>query len=426
MDKLKIIGGPGLKGKIQISGAKNAALPLMAASLLSNETITLKNVPHLVDITTMANLLMHMGLEISMNGTNQGIGHTLSLKSNDSIETKATYDLVRKMRASVLVMGPLLAKHKETYVSMPGGCAIGTRPIDLHLKGLEALGAKVTLEEGYAHLIAKDGLIGGDYEFPVISVTGTENIMMAACLAKGTTRLFNVAKEPEIVDLANLLIKMGAKIEGAGTQTLTIHGVESLSGATHDIVPDRIEMGTYIMAAGITNGEIEITNGDLTLLPTVVDLLKKTGLEFIEKDKGFIVRRKDPKKPLKAISVSTNPYPDFPTDLQAQYMAMMVTAEGDCTITENIFENRFMHIAELLRMGANIHIDGSVATVKGVKELIGADVMATDLRASASLVLAGLAAKGETIVHRIYHLDRGYEHIETKLSECGALVERTH
>jgi len=269
-------------------------------------------------------------------------------------------------------------------------------------------------------------LVGNDYEFPVISVTGTENIMMAACLAKGKTRLINAAKEPEIIDLAELLIKMGAKIEGAGTEIITIHGVDSLSGATHDIVPDRIEMGTYIMAAGITNGEVEITNGNLALLPTVIDLLKETGLEFIEKDKGFVVRRKDATKPLKSVSVSTNPYPDFPTDLQAQYMAMMATAEGECDITENIFENRFMHIAELLRMGADIHINGSVATIKGVKELIGADVMATDLRASASLVLAGLAAKGETAVHRIYHLDRGYEHIETKLSECGALVERTH
>lgn len=426
MDKLKIIGGTPLKGSIQISGAKNAALPLMAASLLSNSSITLKNVPHLADITTMANLLMHMGMEISMNGVNEGIGHTLSLKSNDTINTKATYDLVRKMRASILVMGPLLAKHHETYVSMPGGCAIGTRPIDLHLKGMEALGAKITLEEGYAHLIAKDGLIGADYKFPVISVTGTENIMMAACLAKGTTRLINAAKEPEVVDLANLLKKMGAKIEGAGTDIMTIEGVKDLSGCEHSIIPDRIEMGTYIMAAGITNGEIEIKNADLNLLPAVVDVLEKTGLEFIKNEKSFIVRRQDPNKPLKSVDIQTQPYPAFPTDLQAQYTAMMATAEGTSLITENIFENRFMHIAEMLRMGADIQTQGSVATVKGVKKLIGASVMATDLRASASLVLAGLAAEGETIVHRIYHLDRGYEHLETKLSECGAIIERMH
>jgi UDP-N-acetylglucosamine 1-carboxyvinyltransferase len=425
MDKLRIIGGKPLQGEIRISGAKNAALPLMAASLLADADVTLQNVPHLADIATMANLLMHCGLDISMPASKiETFGHTLSLKPSGHVETDAPYDLVRKMRASVLVLGPLVAKHHKATVSMPGGCAIGARPIDLHLKGLEKLGATISLEEGNVHVHAPKGLKGTDITFPFITVTGTENIMMAATLAQGTTRIINAAKEPEIVDLAKFLRAMGAKISGDGTDIITIEGVKSLGGCTHRIIPDRIETGTYLTAVGITNGDVELIDADLDMLSVVKGELMEAGLSFEKTEKGTRVRRANPGQPLKNLTIKTEPYPGFPTDLQAQFMAMLTLAEGTSTISETIFENRFMHVAELLRMGANIHVHGSSSVITGVEKLKGAPVMATDLRASACLVLAALAAEGESIINRIYHLDRGYEMMEAKLSGCGASIER--
>lgn len=425
MDKLRIIGGKPLRGTIPISGAKNAALPIMAGCLLANEEVVLHNVPHLADITTMAHLLMHCGLDFKMNESpSNGFGHTLSLKPRGTLSSDAPYDLVRKMRASVLVLGPLVAKCGRATVSMPGGCAIGTRPIDLHLKGLERLGAKVTLDQGNVHVEAPNGLQGAEVTFPFITVTGTENIMMAATLARGTTKIINAAKEPEVVDLANFLNNMGAKISGIGTDILTIEGVQDLGGCAHTIIPDRIETGTYIAAAGITNGDLELVGSDLSMLSVGKGEFEEAGMLFEETDQGVRVRRRDSAAPLKSINIKTEPYPGFPTDLQAQMMVLMTLAEGTSDIVETIFENRFMHVAELLRMGADIHIHGSAAVIKGVPALKGAPIMATDLRASASLVLAGLAAEGETIVNRIYHLDRGYEMMETKLNNCGASIER--
>lgn len=425
MDKLKIVGGIPLRGQIHISGAKNAALPLMAASLLASDEVILQNVPHLADITTMANLLMHCGLEINMPvAKTESFGHTLSLKPSGKVETDAPYDLVRKMRASVLVLGPLVAKYRRAKVSMPGGCAIGTRPIDLHLKGLEKLGATVTLEGGDVYVDAPLGLQGAEITFPFITVTGTENIMMAATLARGETKIINAAKEPEVVDLAKFLKAMGAKITGEGSDIITIQGVDQLGGCCHRIIPDRIETGTYLAAIGITNGDVELIGADFDMLSVVKGELIEAGLSFDQTKEGVRVRRTDPQKSLKNLTLKTDPYPGFPTDLQAQLMAMMTLAEGTSTITETIFENRFMHVAELLRMGANIHIHGSSAVVTGVERLKGAPVMATDLRASASLVIAALAAEGESIIGRIYHLDRGYEMIEAKLRRCGASIER--
>lgn len=425
MDKLKIVGGIPLRGQIHISGAKNAALPLMAASLLANDEVILQNVPHLADITTMANLLMHCGLEINMPvAKTESFGHTLSLKPSGNVETDAPYDLVRKMRASVLVLGPLVAKYRRAKVSMPGGCAIGTRPIDLHLKGLEKLGATVTLEGGDVYVDAPLGLQGAEITFPFITVTGTENIMMAATLARGETKIINAAKEPEVVDLAKFLKAMGAKITGEGSDIITIQGVDQLGGCCHRIIADRIETGTYLAAIGITNGDVELIGADLDMLSVVKGELIEAGLSFDQTKEGVRVRRTDTQKSLKNLTLKTDPYPGFPTDLQAQLMAMMTLAEGTSTITETIFENRFMHVAELLRMGANIHIHGSSAVVTGVERLKGAPVMATDLRASASLVIAALAAEGESIIGRIYHLDRGYEMIEAKLRGCGASIER--
>jgi UDP-N-acetylglucosamine 1-carboxyvinyltransferase len=425
MDKLKIVGGIPLRGQIHISGAKNAALPLMAASLLANDEVILQNVPHLADITTMANLLMHCGLEINMPvAKTESFGHTLSLKPSGNVETDAPYDLVRKMRASVLVLGPLVAKYRRAKVSMPGGCAIGTRPIDLHLKGLEKLGATVTLEGGDVYVDAPLGLQGAEITFPFITVTGTENIMMAATLARGETKIINAAKEPEVVDLAKFLKAMGAKITGEGSDIITIQGVDQLGGCCHRIIADRIETGTYLAAIGITNGDVELIGADLDMLSVVKGELIEAGLSFDQTKEGVRVRRTDTQKSLNNLTLKTDPYPGFPTDLQAQLMAMMTLAEGTSTITETIFENRFMHVAELLRMGANIHIHGSSAVVTGVERLKGAPVMATDLRASASLVIAALAAEGESIIGRIYHLDRGYEMIEAKLRGCGASIER--
>jgi UDP-N-acetylglucosamine 1-carboxyvinyltransferase len=418
MDQLRIIGGVPLKGRIRISGAKNATLPLMAASLLTAEPLTLTNFPQLADVLSMQKLLQELGVEVVYNQSNR-----IQLQACDLHSTTAPYDLVRKMRASILVLGPLVARKQHARISLPGGCAIGTRPVDLHLKGLEAMGAQITLDEGYVVAEAPRGLRGAEFCFPLVSVTGTENLLMAATLAKGTTCLRNAAREPEVTDLANCLVAMGAQIEGIGTDTLIIHGVDALQGTEHFILPDRIETGTYAIAAGITGGELELMDTSLFFMPTVVELLQRVGLIFEPLANGFRVKAPTSGR-LEPQDVTTAPYPLFATDLQAQFMALMTIAAGSSIITETIFENRFMHVAELNRMGADITVKGNQALVRGVPSLKGAPVMATDLRASVSLVLAGLAAEGETIIHRVYHLDRGYEKIEDKLIPCGAIIER--
>lgn len=408
-----------------ISGAKNAALPLMAASLLTEETLTLANLPHLVDITTLANLLAQHGVAISMNGHAANGGHdgrVLEMTATRITSTLAPYDLVRKMRASVLVLGPLVARAGHAEVSLPGGCAIGSRPVDLHLMGLEALGAEIELREGYVHASAPNGLKGAEIVFPKVSVGATENLLMAASLAEGETRLVNAAREPEVTDLAECLIKMGAKIEGLGSDCLVIQGVERLHGADHSVIPDRIETGTYAMAAAITDGRLELVNARPDHLVAMIAVLREAGVEVTPTNRGMTVARAN--GALHAVSVTTEPHPGFPTDLQAQLMALMSVAEGSSVISEHIFENRFMHVPELARMGAEITIDEAEARVDGPSTLTGAPVMATDLRASVSLVLAGLAAEGETILNRVYHLDRGYERLEEKLSACGAEIER--
>jgi len=425
MDKIRIQGGRQLRGTIPISGAKNAALPLMAAALLTDETLTLSNLPHLADIASLATLLAQHGVAISMEGAavngGQG-GRVLSLTARDITSTTAPYELVRKMRASVLVLGPLVARCGKARVSLPGGCAIGTRPVDLHIKGLVQLGAQIDLSEGYMEASAPGGLTGARVVFPQVSVGATENLLMAATLAKGETQLVNAAREPEIGDLAACLVAMGAKISGVGSDTLTVIGVDRLHGAEHDIIPDRIETGTYAIAAAITRGDIELVNTSLDLLPGVAQLLTDTGCGLTATGRGFRVT--PPNHAITGVDVMTEPFPGFPTDLQAQVMALMSVASGAAMITETIFENRFMHVPELCRMGANINVHGASAMVRGVPSLTGAPVMATDLRASVSLVLAGLAAQGETVVQRIYHLDRGYEQLENKLAACGAEIER--
>jgi UDP-N-acetylglucosamine 1-carboxyvinyltransferase len=424
MDQIVIQGGRCLKGEIRISGAKNAALPLMAASLLTSDTLRLSNVPHLADISTMARLLAQHGVALHMNGeAEQGSGGgVLDLRAETITSVVAPYDLVRKMRASVLVLGPLLARVGDAKVSLPGGCAIGTRPVDLHLQGLELLGADIKLEEGYIHATAPDGLTGAEVVFPKISVGATENLLMAACLAKGETRLVNAAREPEVIDLGDCLVKMGARIEGLGSDKITIQGVERLHGAEHAVVADRIETGTYAMAAAITDGEIELIGGRADHLSAVIKVLEAAGISVEETAGGLNVKRANGQ--LHGVDVMTEPYPGFPTDLQAQTMALMSTAEGASMITESIFENRFMHVPELTRMGANVNVHGSSAMVRGQPRLTGAEVMATDLRASVSLVLAGLAAEGETVLNRVYHLDRGYDRLEQKLAACGATISR--
>jgi UDP-N-acetylglucosamine 1-carboxyvinyltransferase len=424
MDQIVIHGGRRLEGAIRISGAKNAALPLMAASLLTADTLRLSNVPHLADISTMARLLGQHGVELHLNGeaTNGGGGGVLDLRAETISSFVAPYDLVRKMRASVLVLGPLLARVGEAKVSLPGGCAIGTRPVDLHLDGLERLGAEIVLEEGYIHASAPQGLTGAKIVFPKVSVGATEDLLMAACLAKGETQLLNAAREPEVVDLGECLIKMGAQIQGLGSDRLIIQGVETLHGAEHAVVPDRIETGTYAMAAAITGGELELVGGRADHLSAVIDVLREAGVSVEETGRGLKVRRAN--GPVRGVDVMTEPYPGFPTDLQAQVMALMSTAEGAAMITESIFENRFMHVPELARMGANVNVHGASAMVRGQPRLTGAEVMATDLRASVSLVLAGLAAEGETVLNRVYHLDRGYEQLEQKLAACGADISR--
>jgi UDP-N-acetylglucosamine 1-carboxyvinyltransferase len=425
MDRIQINGGIPINGTIPIGGAKNAALPLMAACLLTDSTMTLSNLPHLVDVSTMANLLSELGVVISMVGDASGggnLGRALQLKAEKLTETTAPYDLVRKMRASILVLGPLLARTGRARVSLPGGCAIGTRPVDLHLKALEQLGAEIELTGGYIEAKAEKGLIGSRVVFPMITVGGTENLLMAACLARGETVLSNAASEPEVSDLANCLVSMGAKIDGIGTNTLTIQGVDDLAGTEYSVVPDRIEIGTYAIAAAITGGHVVLTGARADLSEAVFKVLSSAGVEITEKGNSISVARIN--GPLHGSDMMTEPYPGFPTDMQAQLMTLMAVANGASMITETIFENRFMHVPELCRMGAEINVHGSSAIIRGVENLSGAQVMATDLRASVSLILAGLAAKGETIVNRVYHLDRGYERLVEKLSACGADIRR--
>ncbi|MSM40430.1 MAG: UDP-N-acetylglucosamine 1-carboxyvinyltransferase [Geobacter sp.] len=414
MDKLVIHGGKKLSGEVTVSGSKNASLPIFCATILASGVHEISNVPFLRDINTTIKVLESLGARV------EGNGNVVRIDATDVNNVEATYDLVKTMRASVLVLGPLLARHGRARVSLPGGCAIGARPIDQHLKGLKALGADIHLAHGYVEAKAKR-LKGARVNFDMPTVGGTEHLMMAAALAKGETVLENAAREPEILDLATMLNQMGAKIDGAGTDTIRITGVKELSPATYRVMPDRIEAGTFMCAAAITGGDIKIRNMQLEHLDALVFKLQDAGVEITNKD--GIVRVKGPKRP-KAMNIKTRPYPGFPTDMQAQFMALMCVADGASVISENIFENRFMHVSELLRFGADITIEGNTATVKGVKKLSGAPVMATDLRASASLILAGLAADNTTEVSRIYHLDRGYESIEKKLAALGADIQR--
>ncbi len=420
MDKFIIKGGKPLYGTVKISGAKNSALPCLAATLLSPKTVTLHNVPYVRDLITQRRLLEDLGAETLLIHK-----HTHKITASDIEVFEAPYELVKTMRASVLALGPLLGRFGKAKVSLPGGCAIGTRPIDYHLRAFEKLGAEVSLESGDIVATAPKGkLVGAEIEFEKVTVTGTENVMMAAVLASGTTTLRNAAREPEIEDLAELLNKMGAKITGAGTSVMTIEGVEELGEAEHSIIPDRIETGTFIVAAAITGGELTIENCEPKHLETVINKLREVGVEIEQPDETTL-HVKCCENGLIAKDITTEPHPDFPTDMQAQYMALMTQATGTSVVTETIFENRFMHVAELHRMGADIHISGNQATVKGKTHLTGARVLASDLRASASLVLAGLAAEGETIIDRVYHIDRGYETIVKKISSIGGDITRT-
>ncbi len=418
MDAIRVRGGTPLQGRIPIAGAKNACLALMPATLLTEEPLTLTNAPRLSDIRTMGLLLESLGAEVAALQD----GRVLALASHTPTEPRADYEIVRRMRASVLVLGPLLARLGRAEVSLPGGCAIGARPVDLHQMAMERLGAELELRDGYLHARAPRGLRGAVVEFPVVSVGATENTLMAATLARGTTVIRNAAREPEIVDLAQCLRAMGARIEGEGTSEITIEGVHHLHGATHRVVPDRIELGTYMLAPAIAGGEVECLGGRLDLVAAFAEKLADAGVEVSETADGLSVRRTGDR--VRAVDVQTAPFPGFPTDLQAQMMALMTTAEGTSQLEERIFENRFMHAPELGRMGARIDVQGGVATVTGVDRLKGAPVMATDLRASVSLILAALAAEGETVVRRVYHLDRGYERLEEKLGACGADIER--
>ena len=418
MDSILVTGGGELRGEIPIAGAKNACLTLMPATLLSEEPLTLTNAPRLSDIKTMSSLLESLGTEVS----SMQEGKVLTMSSHNLDNLTADYDIVRKMRASILVLGPMLARAGQAVVSLPGGCAIVARPVDLHLKAMEALGAEIELREGYVHAKAPRGLRGAIIEFPFVSVGATENALLAATLAKGTTVLKHAAREPEIVDLAHCLIAMGAQIEGHGTSTIAIQGVDRLNGATHSVVTDRIELGTYMLAPAFTGGEVECLGGRIELLEAFCEKLDEAGITVEQTLKGLKVKRSN--AGIRAINVRTEPFPGFPTDLQAQMMALLCTATGTSVLEEKIFENRFMHAPELGRMGAKIDVNGGVATVTGVERLKGAPVMATDLRASVSLILAGLGAEGETLINRVYHLDRGYERVEEKLGNCGAKIER--
>ncbi|MBB3385388.1 UDP-N-acetylglucosamine 1-carboxyvinyltransferase [Rhizobium sp. BK098] len=427
MDRIRIVGGNELNGIIPISGAKNAALPLMIASLLTSDTLTLENVPHLADVELLMRILGNHGVDVAVNGRRErqedGYSRTIHFTCRTIVDTTAPYELVAKMRASFWVIGPLLAREGQARVSLPGGCAIGTRPVDLFIEGLQALGATMEIDGGYINATApKGGLIGARYDFPKVSVGATHVLMMAATLARGTTVIGNAAREPEIVDLANCLIAMGAKISGAGTSTITIEGVTSLSGARHRVLPDRIETGTYAMAVAMAGGDVTLENTDVALLDTALESLRRAGATVSPTNNGIRVMRNG--GGIQPVDVVTDPFPGFPTDLQAQFMALMTRSSGVSHITETIFENRFMHVQELARLGAKISLSGQTARIEGVEKLKGAPVMATDLRASVSLVIAGLAAEGETLVSRIYHLDRGFERLEDKLTRCGAVVER--
>ena len=427
MDRIRIVGGNELNGVIPISGAKNAALPLMIASLLTSDTLTLENVPHLADVELLLRILGNHGVDVSVNGRrerqDEGYSRTIHFTCRTIVDTTAPYELVSKMRASFWVIGPLLAREGKARVSLPGGCAIGTRPVDLFIEGLTALGATMEIDGGYINATApKGGLIGGTYTFPKVSVGATHVMLMAASLARGTTVINNAAREPEVVDLANCLNAMGAKISGAGTSTITVEGVHSLSGARHRVLPDRIETGTYAMAVAMTGGDVTLEGTDFALLDTALEAVRRAGAEITVTPSGLRVVGHG--NAIRPVDVVTEPYPGFPTDLQAQFMGLMTRANGVSHVTETIFENRFMHVQELARLGARITLSGQTARIEGVSRLRGAPVMATDLRASVSLVIAGLAAEGETTVSRVYHLDRGFERLEEKLTRCGAVVER--
>ncbi|QAY96230.1 UDP-N-acetylglucosamine 1-carboxyvinyltransferase [Methylovirgula ligni] len=426
MDRIRIVGGHALEGSIAISGAKNAALPLMIASLLTPDTLTLENIPRVADVGMLLQILSHHGVDYSVDGRRPGeephASRTLHLSARNIVDTSAPYDLVAKMRASFWVIAPLVARMGEARVSLPGGCAIGTRPVDLLIMVLEKLGANVEIESGYVRATAKNGLIGGEIHFPKVTVGGTHTALMAAALAKGHTLITNAACEPEVADVADCLVKMGARIKGIGQPTLEIEGVGSLHGASHSVVPDRIEAGTYAMAVAMAGGDVVLERAVPDHLESALDAISQAGATITVTNQGIRVRRNG--AGISPVDISTAPYPGFPTDLQAQFMALMTKAKGKSRITETIFENRFMHVQELARFGAQIKLDGDIAHVKGVAELQGAPVMATDLRASVSLVIAALAARGETMVNRVYHLDRGFERLEQKLSGCGAVVER--
>lgn len=427
MDRIRIVGGNELRGEIPISGAKNAALPLMIASLLTKDPLILENVPRLADVKQLERILENHGVDIAVHGRRPGAdmldGQRMTFHASEIVDTTAPYELVSTMRASFWVIGPLLARAHQARVSLPGGCAIGTRPVDLFLFGLRALGAEIDIDEGY--VVAKapaGGLVGATVNFPKVSVGATHTIMMAATLARGTTVIENAAQEPEVTNVAECLVAMGAKISGIGTRTLTIEGVSELHGATVEVIPDRIETGTFAMAVGMTGGEVLLRRGRADHLQSAIDVLQRSGVGIEQAANGLRVYRNG--NGILPCDVETEPFPGFPTDLQAQFMALMTMSQGVSTIRETIFENRYMHVAELARFGADIRVDGQVATVTGVPVLKGAQVMATDLRASVSLVIAGLAARGETMVNRIYHLDRGFERLEEKLGRCGAEIER--
>ncbi len=426
MDRIRIRGGNRLNGTINISGAKNAALPLMIAGLLTPETLTLHNVPRLVDALRLQRILQNHGVDIMVAGKRPGqsatAGETLKISAKNIVDTTAPYDLVSKMRASFWVLGPLLARCGEAKVSLPGGCAIGTRPVDLHIMAMEKLGAELEINAGYVLAKAKNGLQGGHIKFPMVTVGATHAALMAAVLAKGDTIIENAAREPEIGDVAECLVKMGAKIEGIHTTTLKITGVTSLHGAEHEVIADRIETGTYAMAAAMTGGDVLLKGARADSLESMIDVLTQAGITVQRSNEGLRIQRNG--QAIEPVNVDTAPYPGFPTDLQAQFMALMTKAKGTAMIRETIFENRFMHVQELARLGADIHLHGDKAEVRGVQKLTGADVMATDLRASVSLVIAGLVAEGDTMIHRVYHLDRGFEALEEKLQACGADIER--
>ena len=426
MDRIRIVGGERLNGTIPISGAKNATLPLMIASLLTEDTLILENVPRLVDVIQLQRILGNHGVDVMIAGKRAGDdfnnGRTIHISAKTIVDTTAPYELVSKMRASFWVVAPLVARMGEAKVSMPGGCAIGTRPVDLLIMALEKLGVEIEIEGGYVIARARKGLRGGEIVFPKVTVGGTHTALMAASLANGTTVIENAAREPEIGDVADCLNKMGARISGAGTSRIIVEGVSSLHGARHSVLPDRIESGTYAMAVAMTGGDVLLQNARPELLQAALDVLAKSGTTVTPTNEGIRIARNG--AGIEPVDVSTAPFPGFPTDLQAQFMALMTRAKGTSHITETIFENRFMHVQELARLGAHIHLDGETATIEGVDRLKGAPVMATDLRASVSLVIAALAAEGETMVNRVYHLDRGFERLEEKLSRCGAAIER--